>query len=328
LGAALIRVGIPEFQALYCVNFLCYFLSLLVLSRMATRRVDRAFNCAERNVDIMAPLFWMLTPGFCQYLVRGNHEHPLALTVVMTVFVVIGAQKRNVLASAGLWSLALLVALFIKGLAGCALILIFALLFLFFERNRRTLLVFSIGLLVAAIGWIAFEQWYASQTGVHFLNNYLSVQVSRSVGEIGMTVVFQKLYNLIYYLGRPLWFFAPWIYFILYALYRRVRLKEPLGNDVRWWCGLLVATVFIVGFSFADRKADRYIFPCYPILALSCSWLMAHATWRWCEAVRSFVQRHRAWIVYAMPLSLVVGVCIEMYFGTYHYRFIHLWPGA
>ena len=29
-----------------------------------------------------------------------------------------------------------------------------------------------------------------------------------------------------------------------------------------------------------------------------------------------------------MPVFLLVAVCVEMYFGTYHYRFIHLWPGA
>ncbi len=329
LGAALIRLGVPEFQALYCINFLCYFLSLLLLSRLAKGwPSSNTRDDTEQNLDVMVPLFWMLTPGFCQYVVRGNHEHPLALTVVMTMVVLIGATQRGLLASAGLWSLALLVAIFVKGLSGVALVLIYVLLVVLFQRDRRSLLVFIIGLLAAVAGWIAFERWYVTQTGVHFLTNYLSVQVSRSVGEFGIMVVFQKLYNLVYYLGRPLWFFAPWLYFILYALYRKVAFKEPLGNDLRWWSGLVVATVFIVGFSLADRKADRYIFPCYPILAISAAWLMAHATWRWCEAIRRFIRRHHAWIEFAMPVFLIVAVCVEMYFGTYHYRFIHLWPGV
>jgi hypothetical protein len=327
LGAALIRLGIPQFQALYCVNFLCYFLSLLLLSRMAKRFNANARGDAEQNMDVMAPLLWMLTPGFCQYVVRGNHEHVIALTVVITMFVLLGAPKLGLLRSAGLWSLALLLALFTKGVSGCALVVIYILFFVLFQRNQRSLAVFVIGLVVATSGWIAFECWYVSQTGVHFLSNYLPFMVSLSVGTFYFMVVFQKPYNLVYYLSRPLWFFAPWVYFILYALYRKISGKEQLGNDLRFWSGLLVATVFIVGFSLADKKADRYIFPCYPILALSAAWLMAHATWRWCEYVRLFIQRHRAWIVFAMPVFLVVAVSVEMYFGTYHFRFIRIWPG-
>jgi 4-amino-4-deoxy-L-arabinose transferase-like glycosyltransferase len=53
LGAALIRLGVPQFQALYCINFLCYFLSFLLLSRMAKGFKSNTLDNTEQNIDVM-----------------------------------------------------------------------------------------------------------------------------------------------------------------------------------------------------------------------------------------------------------------------------------
>jgi len=80
----------------------------------------------------------------------------------------------------------------------------------------------------------------------------------------------QKAYNLVWYLGRVVWFPLPWSLALLAAGWqgwrRRASSAVPFPADAAVRGAVFVAGMVLlyVGlFSLSDRRADRYIFPVY-----------------------------------------------------------------
>jgi hypothetical protein len=119
-----------------------------------------------------------------------------------------------------------------------------------------------------------YEQLYRQATGEPFWSFYLARQlgVVAATGEgSGLAV---KLYNLVWYLGRVLWFPFPWSVALVVAAWqaRRVRWRPGPGSEVEPVdSGALAGGLFAIAtvvlyvglFSLSDRRADRYIFPAY-----------------------------------------------------------------
>jgi 4-amino-4-deoxy-L-arabinose transferase-like glycosyltransferase len=317
MGALLVRVGLGPFPAVYLINFLSYGLALWLLYLIGRRFGDPLLGA-------LAVLVWILTPGFCQYVVRGNHENLVALAVVAAVFGLLCLERWW--ARALVYSVALCSAIAVKGIAGLALVALAGVIWLFYRRNTATLTVVLVGC-VAALGMcLGLEYWHEAVTGVSFWGNYSSGQIRYSVG--GEFDLLKKLSNLAFYAVRPLWFFFPWHLFILYALYLRYRGNEFRIGDRVFWLGLAVLGVFIFGFTLADRKADRYILPAYPILALSAAWCLCHLPVRPAIKIRAWIRRGLPYVSYAVMGFLFLAVWLEIYFGTHYDLFIRLWPAA
>lgn len=315
-GAALVRLHVPAAQALYVVNFVCFFASLGFLYLLG-------WYLGGRLLGWLAVVGWMLTPAFLQYLVRGSQEHPLTCALLLGITTLV--MVRQPVVATALWALALLAAVFIKGLAGLALVAIGFAYWAMEGRDVGRLVPLLLGTSLALLGACLFDGWYQSVTGVSFWQHYVQEQVLYSVGRA--STWHRKIANLVYYVVRPMWFAAPVVFTLVVALVRGWRGDGAACRGRAWQLGWLVASVFVLGFSLADRKADRYIFPMYPMLALAAGSSLLQLRGRVARARERF-KGHLAVMPYVVMVGLFVGVCVKIYVGTYHYHFIRWWPGG
>jgi 4-amino-4-deoxy-L-arabinose transferase-like glycosyltransferase len=315
LGALANRFGVPAAQALALVNFAALFAGLALLYRVALR--IHAPASARLAVGL-----WLLSPIFVQYLVRANQEHPLATALLLALFASVVVE--GVARAGALWSLALLLAVGVKGSAGLSLIAVGAAHWVLWERSLRRLLPLLIGTTVLLLAAIAFEGWYGTATGESFWAFNLERQVGASVGGGRLLA---KLANLVYYQVRPLWYGLPILPWVWLGLYGWVRHRRPAFAERRFWLGIVVAALFVGAFSLADRKADRYIFAMYPCLSLSATWVIEEYLPRLRHLVLWLDQRRAvvSWCTMAFVLFMVLA---KIGFGSYFYRFIRIWPGA
>jgi len=334
LGAALARLGLGGFGAVYTVNFICLFLELLLLFRLGRRLGGPLVGAA-------AIFAWAANPTFIQYLVRGNHEHPLALAVVLTLYALAGTRTGRARLLA--WIVALGLAVWVKGVSGLALLPIAGAYWLVYERRARLFAEVALGALVVLATLLVFELAYRAHTGESFWQVYLERQVRFSLGAGSgeaalasgtagpLVTLAHKARNVAYYLARPLWFFFPWVFFVAYALVQRLRHRRVAGETttLAFGLGLIPAVVFLFGFSLADRKADRYVMPCYPGLALAFGWWLVHGDPpRLVRALGAWLERRWRALPYALSLGLLVGVGVKIFVGTYYYWDIRFWSGA
>ena len=129
-----------------------------------------------------------------------------------------------------------------------------------------------IGLAAAVVGAAlmvaGYEALYVRTTGESFLDFYRSM----SLGDPG--VIVHAVRNSIWYVGRLIWFAAPWSLPALAAIWISVRSRsvgsaapvDPLSERGLIW-SIAIAIVFIVVLSPANVRAERFIFPIYFIAA-------------------------------------------------------------
>jgi hypothetical protein len=230
-------------------------------------------------------LGWLvqLLPIAFTFRIRANHEQALLLCLVAALYGTERARSRPrfaLLAVAGLVGLLLVkgvLALF--GPALCALWLLARRLTA--SRPAPSDRAAWLGLVagVVAMGAAAglYEQAYRHATGESFWSFYLARQlgVAAAAGEgTGLAV---KAYNLVWYLGRVLWFPFPWSLALVAAAWRAGRLpwrsrpaagaEPPARGAVAGGLFAVATLVLYVGlFSLSDRRADRYIFPVYYVV--------------------------------------------------------------
>jgi 4-amino-4-deoxy-L-arabinose transferase-like glycosyltransferase len=207
----------------------------------------------------------ILTPIFLQYLIRANQEHPLNLAVLAGIYGLARSQESR----RGRWLFvaALVLAVLIKGVSALVLSMLAVLFWLIVARNKKTFVLIVTGHLVV-LGIVGlFELWYWSVAHQSFWKSYVSIQGTRSIGVFFHPL--RKVYNLTLYAARVLWFASPWVFVLLYewVLSKKRKLDFFRESFVRF---LLIGSLAImVFFSLSDRKADRYIFPAYILLALA-----------------------------------------------------------
>ena len=311
LPALLARLGVKPNAAALCANFLYILLSLYFLFRLAGRWADSLLGWG-------AVFGIVLTPVFIQYLIRANQEPPLNLAVLAGIYGL--ARYQDSRRGGGLFIAALVLAVLVKGVSVLLLSMLAGLFWLIVARNKKTFVLIVVGHLVI-LGVVAvFELWYRSVTHQSFWQSYYAIQSARSLA--GGFQPLRKVYNLAWYAARVLVFAAPWVYFLLYEWVapkkRKIgRLRDPLLRFLV--AGSLAVIVF---FSLSDRKADRYIFPAYILLALAGLMVFLKAR----PKVTDWLRRRERRLPVYLGAMLVVLTLIRIFFHSHLYRFIRIWP--
>ena len=119
----------------------------------------------------------------------------------------------------------------------------------------------------------AYEHLYRLATGEGFWRFYLSRQLGVAAAAGHETGLLAKAGNLVWYLGRVVWFPFPWSLALLLTAWQARRLPARLAASAGSPSarGALAGGLFAVAtvalyvglFSLSDRRADRYIFPAY-----------------------------------------------------------------
>ena len=199
ITALFIRAGVPGPSAALCVNFLYIFLSLYFIHRLVSHFGGSALGWG-------AVFAYILTPIFLQYLIRANHEHPLNLAVIAGIYAFIRCEESW--RYKALFIIALIFAVLIKGMSAFILTLLALIYWIVFLRNTRIFLFLIMANFFTLGTMYLFELWYQQVTdGISFWQNYLYIQGGKAI-EAGFNPL-RKIYNLIWYLGRALWFPAP-----------------------------------------------------------------------------------------------------------------------
>lgn len=311
LPAVMIRLGVKKSAAALWANFLYILFGLYFIFRLASLWGGRAFGWG-------AVWAYALTPIFVQYLIRANQEPPLNLAVAAGIYGL--ARSREARRYGILFVAALLFAVAIKGMSAVILSLLAVLYWLVVSRNRRTFVFILAGHLAAAAAVVAFELWYRGVAQTSFLSGYLSFQGGRSFGPIFHPL--RRLYGLAWYGGRALWFAAPWVYFLLYGFLRSKKSARVLWDDLFLRFLAIGSLAVIVLFAMSDRKADRYIFPAYTLLAIAGSrvWLTLK------PKAADFLARHERQFPLWLAGGLVAAVFVGSVFHPLLNHFHRFWP--
>jgi 4-amino-4-deoxy-L-arabinose transferase-like glycosyltransferase len=271
-AAALARLGYPAAQSAYALNALYQVLTIVLLQRLTATLVP--------GLEARA-LGWLvqLLPIAFTFRIRANHEQAVLLCLVASLYGIERARARTrwaLLTAAGLVFLLLVKGvLAVFGPALCALWLVSRRLADPASPPGGRAAWLGVAASIAAMGAAAlfYEHLYRNATGEAFWSIYLTRQLGVAAAGEGAGVA-GKLHNLVWYLGRVLWFPFPWSLALVAAAWHARRLPwrggpaadaEPSARGVRAGGLFAIATlVLYVGlFSLSDRRADRYVFPAY-----------------------------------------------------------------
>lgn len=315
LAAVLVRLGASGTAAVGTLNVAGWGFGLVLLGVLA-RRVGAAPRRAQA--------LWAASPLFVQYLLRGNQEHPLAACALAAMAAVSGRPKT--LRAAGAAALGYAAAgaagLALKGVAGLAIVPLALLAVLCVPAGRsRTYRVLawaagSLGLVAAVAAYLAA---YRQVTGTDFWRLHLAQQLAHSVGS-GLRPA-RKLQNLAWYLVRLPWYGLPAVAALAHDVWRRG--PRAACRPAARRLGLGAAACIACGFALADRKADRYLFVAYPLLALAAAAPGAPAPRRGRGVVRALqvVETH-------LGPFLGVAVAGKLVASRHAYVFVRWLPGA
>lgn len=308
-----IHLGIPGHAAPRCANLLYMFLTLFVIFNLVKYFRDEIVGWG-------AVFAYFFTPVFFQFILRANHEPALNLAFLMGLYGFVRSEQAW--SYQALFIISLVCAVLIKGISGLVLLMLGLVYWMCFSRSKKALLTFLMAIVAAIITLVLFDLWYKTVTkDIFFWKNYIFLQG----GITGKTEFFslQKIYNLVWYGGRILWFSFPWIFFVIYFILKMKsdRLSE-LRDKFMGLC-LLSASAILIFYSLFGRKADRYIFSSYCFLALAGASVLIHLKPR----LRHFLQMRIHWLPFYLSVLMILLVILVIYFSIYHYRFINLWPG-
>ncbi len=311
LPALLTRLGVKPNAAALCANFVYILLSLFFIFKLAERWGNSLLGWG-------AVFGVVLTPIFIQYLIRANQEHPLNLAVLAGVYGLTRLQDSR--RGGWIFIAALVLAVLVKGVSVLLLSMLAGLFWLIAARNKKTFLWIAAGHLVVLAVAALFELWYRSVAHQSFWQNYYIIQSARSLA--GGFDPLRKVYNLAWYAARVLVFAAPWVYFLIAeGVSPKKRklglLREPFMRFLV--AGSLAVMVF---FSLSDRKADRYIFPAYVLLALA--GLVAFLKAR--PKIVEYIRLRESRLPAVLSVLLTVLTLIRIFFHSHLYRFIRIWP--
>ncbi len=272
-AALLARTGYPAAQAAYAVNAVYQVLTIVLVQRLALALVP--------SVEARA-LGWLiqLLPIAFAFRIRANQEQAVVLFLLLALLGTERARRRPrwaVLIVVGLVGLLLvkgLLAVFGPVLCG---------LWLLVRRwasgpapaDRAAWWGIALGVAAMAGTTLAYEHLYRAATGESFLSVYLGRQLGAAAVAQSQAGLAQKAYNVVWYLGRVIWFPFPWSLTLLAAGWYGLRARgaaatapaapSPPAGDARTGAlfAAAVAVLYVGLFSLSDRRADRYIFPVY-----------------------------------------------------------------
>jgi len=132
---------------------------------------------------------------------------------------------------------------------------------------------------VGLAGAWAYETVYMHVTGSSFLHVYRARQVPEGALTSGSPIL-RTAYNVGWYIARVLWFAFPWAPLGIVGIWKVLRagvadwrrdgpersISTRAARQGAWFAAA-AAFALLVAFSLAHRKADRYIFPIYYVMA-------------------------------------------------------------
>jgi 4-amino-4-deoxy-L-arabinose transferase-like glycosyltransferase len=311
LPGLLVRLGVKGPSAALCANFLYILLSLFFVHKLAG-------FWGNTSAGGGAVYGVALTPIFFQYLIRANQEHPLNLAVLAGLYGLSRSHESRRYQC--LFAAALIFAVLIKGANAVMLSLLAVLFWLMVRRTAKTLRLIVLAHLLAFGIIVLFEVWYRAVTQETFWLHYFSIQGARSLGFSFRPL--DTLYNFCWYVARVLWFSTPWVLFLFYGLSKSKKREISFFQD-RFLRFVVVGSLAILFlFSLSGRKADRYIFPAYMLLAVAGILVFLKAN----PKALDFLERHERRLPLALCVLLVVSSFLRILFHAHFYRFIRFWP--
>jgi 4-amino-4-deoxy-L-arabinose transferase-like glycosyltransferase len=260
VSAALIRLGAPPRQAAGIANYLYYLLGFLCIYAIGKHVRDRGIGWA---------MVWaaFLIPVTLQYIIRGNLEPPLTMATLLGMYGILRAD-RSWLARLG-FAVALTFAVFVKGMQGTIVVIFAGVYWILWSRDATRFYTILAGTVIMLGVCGLFEWAYRAHTGEGFWLQYMYIQSSTAVKSHS---VLTKFYTLFWYICRAIYFAIPWTVFLMLARWRRPPGTRTYPPEVVWRWFMVSAAVLIVIMAFFERKADRYIFPSYTLIAMAGGW--------------------------------------------------------
>ena len=314
LPAALARFGFPPLQAAYAVNALYQAATFILVARIAASVV------APRDARALGWILQFILVAFA-YRIRANHEFALLAGLLFAVYSTERARTRPV------WTVGMIAGfcavLLVKGVFAVVVPITCALWLLARAEDAGDLRVrwrvwAAIGgmpLAGALVAW-GYEAAYAGVTGRSFLAVYQARQLPVTAVTEG-SLAGRAAYSAVWYAARVLWYALPFSLFAGIVAWRGVRSGQlwprrrtqpgegPAASLHRQgaWFGLATTIVLLGAFSLAHRKADRYLFAVYFIVAAVGAIDAIH---RFAWPQRIVERLDRPWVPAAVHVGLVV----------------------
>jgi 4-amino-4-deoxy-L-arabinose transferase-like glycosyltransferase len=314
LPAALGRLGYPPLQAAYAANAVYQAATFVLIALIAASVV------APREARTLGWILQLLPIAFV-YRVRANHEYALLAGLLFAVYSTERARKRPV------WTLGMVagfgIVLLVKGVFAVIVPLTCAVWLLARASGRRDLLqdwrAWAAVAAMPAVGALAawgYEAAYVSVTGRSFLAVYQSRQLPADAVTEG-SVVWRTAYSAVWYGSRLFWYPFPLSLLAGVVAYRGLTggtvwpWSRPHGSlsgtrppvQQGAWFALAATVMLTGGLSVAHRKADRYLFAAYFLVAaVGAIEGINRLAW-----LRRLVERlDRPWVPAAMHVGLVI----------------------
>jgi len=299
------RLGYPPEQTAYAINALYQVLSFALIVAIA-----RAVSTPSEA----RALGWVLQllPIAFVFRIRANQEYAVLAAWLFALYATERARTRPV------WTAGML--------AGFCGVLLVKGVFAFMVPVGSVMWLIARGRVVArasdaSLGRHPFAAWvgvglmpfagvlitwgyeimYLHVTGRSFLETYLARQVPEGALTEGSPAV-RTSYSLVWYLGRLAWFAFPWSLVAVWGaamaahadgLRTFAPITERAPVDRSWqgvWFAVWTSALLVGAFSLAHRKADRYIFPVYFLLAAP-GVVYAIRRWPWMRGIASRLDR-------------------------------------
>jgi len=306
--ACLIRAGFPGRKAGLGANFLFIFLSLYFLFCLGKRIRDYTVGWAVLYGYVFSPIFLL-------YLIRANLEHPMNLAMLAGIYGFIRSEeswKYKVL-----FALSFVLALFIKGIMSFLLLILALCSWFLFSRKREKLALMVFSFFTGLIFMGLFEIWYLRVTGgVSFWKNYLLFQGTSTL-KFGFSFS-HMIANFFWYLGRALFFAAPWVFFLPLAIYKSMKSDKLFLQNRLFQFFLTSSFVIILFFSLIARRADRYIFSAYCFLIAGGIWALLYLK----PKIGHYLAAKKRQLPLYLSLALILLTLLRIYFHSFYYRFI------
>ncbi len=262
--ALLARWGYPAEQAAFAVGALCSVAVLWMLRRVVAPLVHEHEAVAAQWAALILPIAFV-------YRVRATQEYPTFLLTLCALYAT-HRSRRSPVWIAGVVCAVCAVAL-VKGIFVIFVPVVCSLWILLLpdidakpDKRTRGNAVAWIGIALAVVivvaGTWVYELAYQRATGDSFFVYYLRSRVGENAGLTGLSFsVSTKLYNLVWYIARLLWFGIPGSVVLLLSVRRLATASAAARRAASF--ALLAAAVYVVAMSIGANKADRFIFPAY-----------------------------------------------------------------
>jgi 4-amino-4-deoxy-L-arabinose transferase-like glycosyltransferase len=309
--ALLGRAGYPAAQAAYAVNALyqvvCFALVTLIAAAVTSRPDARALG----SILQLLPIAFV-------FRVRANQEYAVMAGVLFALYATERARTRPP------WSIGMLAGfcavLLVKGVFAI-MVPIVCVLWLVARSGANPrrwadraawVAVGCMPLVAAAVTW-GYETAYFRVTGLSFLEIYRSRQLPEAA-IAGQSPLIRTAYTATWYATRLAWYAFPWS--LLAALFAAAAVRARRWLPWRWeagdersagaqgvWFALVAAMLLTAAFSLAHRKADRYIFPAYFLIAAAGA---GPALARYPRLARLARRADRPWVPASLYVALVL----------------------